>query len=49
MLRWLLWTDGMRRGVGVEALETLPQRLVCVGGSYISFAFAHVAVRVGAQ
>ena len=30
-------------------LETLPQRLVFVGGGYISFEFAHVAVRAGAQ
>jgi glutathione reductase (NADPH) len=30
-------------------LETLPPRLVFVGGGYISFEFAHVAVRAGAQ
>jgi glutathione reductase (NADPH) len=30
-------------------LEELPQRIVFVGGGYISFEFAHVAARVGAQ
>src|SRR5215471_6557810 len=30
-------------------LEQLPQRIVFVGGGYISFEFAHVAVRAGAQ
>ena len=31
------------------ALETLPQRLILVGGGYIGFEFAHIATRVGAQ
>lgn len=31
------------------ALEQLPQRIVFVGGGYISFEFAHVAARAGAQ
>ncbi|MBT0733966.1 NAD(P)/FAD-dependent oxidoreductase [Methanoculleus bourgensis] len=30
-------------------LETLPQRIVFIGGGYISFEFAHVAARVGAK
>src|SRR5712691_2654083 len=30
-------------------LEQLPQRIVFVGGGYISFEFAHVAARTGAQ
>jgi glutathione reductase (NADPH) len=30
-------------------LEELPQRIVFVGGGYISFEFAHVAARAGAQ
>ncbi len=30
-------------------LEQLPQRIIFVGGGYISFEFAHVAVRAGAQ
>ena len=30
-------------------LETLPKRIVLVGGGYIAFEFAHVAVRAGAQ
>ncbi|TAM79704.1 MAG: NAD(P)/FAD-dependent oxidoreductase [Acidobacteria bacterium] len=30
-------------------LEALPQRIVFVGGGYISFEFAHVAARAGSQ
>ncbi len=30
-------------------LETLPRRIVFVGGGYISFEFAHVSVRAGAK
>jgi glutathione reductase (NADPH) len=30
-------------------LETLPPRIIFVGGGYISFEFAHVAVRAGAH
>jgi len=30
-------------------LETLPKRIVFVGGGYISFEFSHVAARAGAQ
>ena len=30
-------------------LEKLPQRIIFVGGGYISFEFAHVAARAGAQ
>lgn len=30
-------------------LENLPQRIVFIGGGYISLEFAHVAVRAGAQ
>ncbi len=30
-------------------LERLPQRIIFVGGGYISFEFAHVAARVGAE
>lgn len=30
-------------------LETLPRRLLFVGGGYISFEFAHIAARAGAQ
>lgn len=31
------------------ALETLPRRLVLVGGGYIGFEFAHIAARAGAM
>ncbi|MHB8454691.1 MAG: dihydrolipoyl dehydrogenase family protein [Acidiferrobacterales bacterium] len=31
------------------ALETLPERLVLVGGGYIGFEFAHIAVRAGVK
>src|SRR6266849_5842971 len=30
-------------------LETLPKRLVLVGGGYIAFEFAHIAARAGAE
>lgn len=30
-------------------LDALPQRLVFVGGGYVSFEFAHVSVRAGAH
>ncbi len=30
-------------------LETLPKRVIFVGGGYISFEFAHIAARAGAQ
>lgn len=30
-------------------LETLPKRIVFIGGGFISFEFAHIASRVGAQ
>lgn len=30
-------------------LESLPRRIVFIGGGYISFEFAHVAVRAGAE
>ena len=30
-------------------LETLPERIVFIGGGYISFEFAHVAARAGAK
>ncbi len=30
-------------------VDELPQRIVLIGGGYISFEFAHVAARVGAQ
>src|SRR5260370_1833793 len=30
-------------------LEQVPQRIISVGGGYISFEFAHVAARAGAQ
>jgi glutathione reductase (NADPH) len=30
-------------------METLPRRLVLVGGGYISFEFAHIAARAGAE
>ena len=33
----------------VLGLEALPSRLIFVGGGYISFEFAHVAVRAGAD
>ena len=31
------------------ALENLPRRLIFIGGGYISFEFAHVAARAGAE
>ena len=30
-------------------LSSIPSRLVCVGGGYISFEFAHIAARMGAE
>ncbi len=30
-------------------LETLPERIVFIGGGYVSFEFAHIAARAGAQ
>lgn len=30
-------------------LETLPKRIVFIGGGYISFEFSHIAVRAGAE
>ncbi len=30
-------------------LETLPRRIVFIGGGYISFEFAHIAIRAGAE
>lgn len=30
-------------------LDALPKRILCIGGGYIAFEFAHVAVRVGSQ
>jgi glutathione reductase (NADPH) len=30
-------------------LEQLPQRIIFVGGGYISFEFAHVSARAGAR
>lgn len=30
-------------------LETLPERIVFIGGGYIAFEFAHIAARAGAQ
>src|SRR3546814_3996716 len=34
---------------GFLALETLPQRIVLVGGGYIAAEFSHIAARAGAQ
>src|SRR5262249_54351034 len=34
---------------GFLELEALPRRIAFVGGGYISFEFAHVAVRAGAE
>ena len=34
---------------GFMALETLPERIVMVGGGYIAAEFSHVAARAGAQ
>jgi glutathione reductase (NADPH) len=34
---------------GFLELDTLPRRIVFVGGGYISFEFAHVAARAGAE
>jgi glutathione reductase (NADPH) len=54
-------TGAMPRRLGIQGeryvttsdqfleLETLPQRIVFIGGGYISFEFAHVAVRAGAE
>src|SRR5258708_39485641 len=30
-------------------METLPHRIIFIGGGYISFEFAHVALRAGAE
>jgi len=53
------WREARRVGIPGEELltisdqflelEQLPQRIIFVGGGYISFEFAHVAARVGAQ
>jgi len=54
-------TGAMPRRLGIQGeqyitksdqfleLPTLPRRIVFIGGGYISFEFAHVAVRAGAQ
>jgi len=54
-------TGAMPRRLGIEGdhyitksdqfleLETLPPRIVFIGGGYISFEFAHVAARAGAE
>ncbi len=54
-------TGAMPRKLGIEGeqyvttsdqfleLETLPQRIVFIGGGYISFEFAHVTARAGAK
>jgi len=54
-------TGAMPRKLGIQGeqyvttsdqfleLETLPQRIVFIGGGYISFEFAHVAARAGAS
>src|SRR5258708_24386574 len=54
-------TGAMPRKLGIQGeqyvttsdqfleLETLPQRIVFIGGGYISFEFAHVAARAGAK
>src|SRR3546814_9151814 len=34
---------------GFLARETLPQRIVLVGGGYIAAEFSHIAARAGAQ
>ncbi|EWY39318.1 pyridine nucleotide-disulfide oxidoreductase [Skermanella stibiiresistens SB22] len=34
---------------GFMALDTLPRRIVLVGGGYIAMEFAHIAVRAGAE
>src|SRR3546814_2358433 len=38
-----------RRSSGLLARETLPQRIVLVGGGYIAAEFSHIAARAGAQ
>jgi glutathione reductase (NADPH) len=54
-------TGAMPRSLGIQGeqyisksdqfleMETLPQRIVFIGGGYISFEFAHVAARAGAK
>src|SRR6266498_5756053 len=39
----------LTRSDEVLELETLPKRIIFVGGGYISFEFAHIAARAGAQ
>ncbi|MFW6324506.1 MAG: dihydrolipoyl dehydrogenase family protein, partial [Desulfovibrionales bacterium] len=41
--------DHLRKSADFLELEQLPGRIVFVGGGYISFEFAHVAVRAGAR
>jgi glutathione reductase (NADPH) len=41
--QWLITSDEFME------LDELPQRIVFVGGGYISFEFAHVAARAGSQ
>lgn len=57
----LIATGAMPRKLGISGeqyitksdqfleLETLPRRIVFIGGGYISFEFAHVAVRAGSE
>ncbi len=54
-------TGAIPRSLGIEGeqfitksdqfleLETLPRRIVFIGGGYISFEFAHIAARAGAR
>ncbi len=39
----------MTDSTGFLELEALPRRLLFVGGGYVSFEFAHIAARVGAE
>jgi glutathione reductase (NADPH) len=41
--------DNMLTSDDFLELDNLPQRLVFVGGGYVSFEFAHIAKRFGAE
>jgi glutathione reductase (NADPH) len=45
----ILGEDYLTTSTQFLSLDTLPQRIVFVGGGYIAFEFAHIAARVGAN
>src|SRR5437016_2511425 len=46
---WRTWAGRLGTSEDFLNLGRMPPRIVFVGGGYISFAFAHVAARAGAE